>query len=218
MFLNNFNTPRLNKRSIAIVKDLYDQLTAGNAYPNFKLSFNDLDDGGSSSISLLNPTTRRCVVKYMFFSLHQEGNIENIAIYGANLHEFHQTINRSKNIFGFKVLDISIETQNTNEPFVDIYIEPYGVSDDVEIWDFETQVSMANLERVRKVLEKNKYGRKYRVIDFKMEFQGEQTYAAIIPESGAVVTPVVVGNETSFVATGDIPDEEFRLYYDSFGG
>jgi hypothetical protein len=51
-----------------------------------------------------------------------------------------------------------------------------------------------------------------------MVYQGVPTYAAIIPNGGLVVSPVVVANETGFIATGDMPSDELQLYLNNFGG
>lgn len=115
----------LNERSIFIVEDLFNQLVRTNSYPNFKLELKKRDDGGSSSITLFDPKSNIPKLKYMFFPQGIKTNIHSISIYGIQLKEMYDTINQTKNIFGFKVTDISFETQNSIEPFVDIYIAPY---------------------------------------------------------------------------------------------
>ena len=106
----------LNKQSLALVTNIYNNMS--NHYHQYRIFINKNDISGSASIEVLN---QKCLVnKYYFYPDEVLGNIESIAIYGIALQNHYETINRTLNIFGFKVKSIVPVTQNTMSPFLDI--------------------------------------------------------------------------------------------------
>lgn len=76
--------------------------------------------------------------------------------------------------------------------------------------DFE--IAKTLLSPILRTIENNKFGRTYRIIEYRMIYKGIQTCAAIIPNKGTKVAPVVLGGTETFTATPDMPQEELTLF------
>ena len=108
-----------NSKSLELITNVYNNMS--RHYPQYRCCINKEDVSNSISIEILNGNNY--INKYYFYPDVISGNIESIAIYGIALQGHYETISKSKNIFGFKVSRISLVTQNTMSPFVDIYID-----------------------------------------------------------------------------------------------
>ncbi|MBL0300084.1 MAG: hypothetical protein IPQ23_00045 [Cytophagaceae bacterium] len=73
------------------------------------------------------------------------------------------------------------------------------------------------LEQVLPIIEKNKAGRKYMIVDYEHVYDNQIVTTAIIPTIGLIRKPVAVANDNGFIATGSMPEEELNLYIDAFG-
>ena len=104
----------LNEQSLKLVMNIYNNMS--NHYPQYDILINKNDISGSASIEVLS------VNKYYFYPDGVSGNIESIAIYGIALQSHYGTISRTLNIFGLKVKNVALVTQNTISPFVDVNI------------------------------------------------------------------------------------------------
>ncbi len=116
------SSKKLNERSMKIVKTVYNNMKSHPTYTGFTVTIDEYDIEGSASITLTK--NGQNVNKFYFYPKHGNGNIESIAIYGAQLNGHFSSINGSKNVFGLKVSEIEIVT-NSASPFVDVYIEDY---------------------------------------------------------------------------------------------
>jgi hypothetical protein len=96
-----------------------------NRYSQYAILLNKNDISGSASIEILN--NGNYVNKYYFYPDGVRGNIASIAIYGIALQNHYETINRSRNIFGFRVKSVLLITENTMSPFVDINLESMNI-------------------------------------------------------------------------------------------
>ncbi|WKZ58827.1 MAG: hypothetical protein QY309_13220 [Cyclobacteriaceae bacterium] len=83
-----------------------------------------------------------------------------------------------------------------------------------------TEIAKLLLEKPLKVINRNRAGRIYHIIEINQEmvYQGRKVRAAIVSATEYVVAPVIVSDGTGFIPTGDIPEEELTLYLQTFGG
>lgn len=77
--------------------------------------------------------------------------------------------------------------------------------------DEKTKQAINLLEPIKKLMENNSVGRKYKIIDYEYSFNGQEVLAAIVPAKGRVVSPVIMGNNISFVVLNNLPTEEKGL-------
>lgn len=116
-----FETP-LKKEYRDFVKKSVQLIQANQAYSKFKILYSDNDMLGSCSFAIINPSSNAFIDKY-FFIPDGKGNLCNISIYGASINANYKVISDSNVCFGFKISEVSLETEDTIEPFVDVYIE-----------------------------------------------------------------------------------------------
>lgn len=115
------STNELNSSSIKIIRDLHNNIQNHQFYKNYNVIL-DENNSGFSSINLINKDTRMSVNIFKFYASESDGNIKSIRIYGAELQNHYKNINNSKNIFGFKVTNIKMVTDEASSPFVDVYL------------------------------------------------------------------------------------------------
>lgn len=118
-----FETP-LKKEYRDFVKKCAQMMQSNQVYSKFKIVYSDSDMLGSCSFAMTNPVNNAIVDKY-FFIPDGKGNLRNISIYGSSVNANYKAISDSRICFGFKVSEVTLETKDTIEPFVDVYIE-YG--------------------------------------------------------------------------------------------
>ena len=118
-----FSTNKLNDRSKAMVKNVYNGFKNHPTYRDFNITIDEHDIQGSASVTITK--LGQNVNKFYFYPKQGNGNIESIAIYGSQLNGHYNAINSSKLAFSLRVSEIELVTTNTQAPFVDIYLEDY---------------------------------------------------------------------------------------------
>ncbi len=112
------SSAQLNEQSLTMVRTVFNNFRNHPSYSGYSISKNEHDIEGSASITItLNGEN---INRFYFYPALGSGKIASIAIYGVELNGHYQSINKSKLIFGLKVDEIEIVTQNTQSPFVDI--------------------------------------------------------------------------------------------------
>jgi len=116
-----FFQKKLDQEIINGIKTIFIQMYA--EYNNkYDVSMNENDVIGSCSISVINMNNSNTINKFMFFPDY-DGKLGSISIYGSGLNNHFEAIDQSRNCFGFKVSEVTLETTNTLDPFVDISID-----------------------------------------------------------------------------------------------
>lgn len=111
---------RLNSKSQSIVSTLYENMKRHPFYAKYDISMDSSNIMSTGCISIVISKNGLMINMFMFCP-KPNGNIHSIAIYGNDLRGHYNTISASKNIFGFKVSDISIDEFG----YVDVIIEQY---------------------------------------------------------------------------------------------
>lgn len=113
-----FTQQSLNQSAKELVKNIFNNLATHPNYIDYHCTYKE-----EPTCAIINITKNgRNVNMYRFYP-DFSGNLGSIAIYGIALEAHFKTINNSRNIFGFRVSDIELVTNNTIEPFVDITLE-----------------------------------------------------------------------------------------------
>lgn len=115
------STFSLNNKSLTLINNILNNMR--KHYTNYSVFLDETGSSGSVSIEVYKDGNY--INSYFFYPTGQNTNIGSIALYGTQLLRHYETINKSKNIFGFRVRNIEMITQNTTSPFLDIYIENY---------------------------------------------------------------------------------------------
>lgn len=116
-----FTSHFLNQRSLTMVRTVMSNFKNHSLYKEFSVTLNENDISGSASISIMKYGQN---VNRFYFYPNSSGNIESIAIYGAELNGHFNSIRNSMSIFGLKVNEIEMVTDSTS-PFVDVYLQSY---------------------------------------------------------------------------------------------
>lgn len=114
-------TLSLSSRSAQLIINVYNSMNT--RYPHYIFSLNKEDIAGSVSIEISNRD--RILNKYYFYPSGINSNIGSITLYGDHLLKHYDTINNTKNIFGFRVKSIELVSQNTASSFLDIFLDEY---------------------------------------------------------------------------------------------
>ena len=111
-----FGRQELDQRSIRLVDNIYNNF---RTHPNYiSYQFKRYSELGCEVLEVLKDG--RHVNMYRFYPKAYNGELGSIAIYGIQLEQHFRTIDSTKNIFGFKVDDVELVSNNTAESFVDI--------------------------------------------------------------------------------------------------
>jgi hypothetical protein len=123
--------------------------------------------------------------------------------------------NHEKEFFGFPFDKFEL-IENSDNKYIRISLvslnnleEAYDVNS-LNL-DEKTKQAINLLEPIKKLMENNSVGRKYKIIDYEYSFNGQEVLAAIVPAEGRVVSPVIMGNNISFVVLNNLPTEEKGL-------
>ncbi len=114
-----FGREILNPEGVKLARNIFNNF---RTHPNY-ISY-DFDFYEELGCAVINITKNGNLVNmYRFYPRPISADIGSIAIYGIALKSHYDTINSTKNIFGFRVSDIEIVSENTTSPFVDIMLK-----------------------------------------------------------------------------------------------
>lgn len=113
----------LSDESIDLIKSIFEQMKRLPHYNGCEVFY--VEDGGAGSKTILILKNGGLVSNYYFYPGSQNSQISSIAIYGQHLKGHVRTISSSGFIFGLPITSIELVTEDTNEPFVDIFIGDY---------------------------------------------------------------------------------------------
>jgi len=111
-----------NERSQQLIEDIYKHFVIESCFANFNIEMYDYENGIMIEFS---DESQQIVTQILFYPLPPyKYDIWSIAIYGKNLEEKYEAINKNRTCFGLPVIDIKFDNEGLN-PFVDVYIGVY---------------------------------------------------------------------------------------------
>ena len=117
-----FPPSRLNQRSQNIISNIYNTIRNHPSYAQYTVELISAELWSTGCMSIHISKQGRQINKFMFCP-NTEGNVDSIAIYGNDLRGHYNTISASRNAFGFRVRNISMD--NGYSDYVDIEVESY---------------------------------------------------------------------------------------------
>ena len=113
---------RLNQRSQDIISNIHRTINNHPSYAQYTVELISAELWSTGCMSIQISKLGRSINMFMFCP-NADGNVDSIAIYGNDLKGHFNTISASRNIFGFRVSNSTMDSGYSD--FVDVEVAPY---------------------------------------------------------------------------------------------